>query len=63
LKDFFESGARLAWIIDLEAQRVEVCYSLTRRQLMGAGGYLEGEELLPGFRSPIAELFQPGDWE
>ncbi len=63
LKDFFESGTRLAWIIDLESQRVEVCYSLTRRRLVGVGGFLEGEDLLPGFRYPIASLFQPGDWE
>ena len=63
LEDFFESGTRVAWIIDLEARRVEVCSSLTRRQLIGVGGFLEGEELLPGFRYPIAELFQPWDWE
>lgn len=63
LKDFFESGTRVAWIVDLEAQRVGVCHSLTVRQLIGVGGFLEGEDLLPGFRYPIAELFQPWDWE
>jgi Uma2 family endonuclease len=63
LHDFFESGTRLAWIIDPEAQRVEVCHSLTQRQLIGSGGFLEGEDLLPGFRYPIAELFQEWDWE
>lgn len=63
LKDFFESGAGLVWIIDPETERAEVCHSLTRRQLIGSGGFLEGGGLLPGFRYPIADLFEKGDWE
>jgi len=63
LKDFFSSGARLAWIIDPEARHVEVCRSLTDRKLIGSGGFLEGEDLLPGFRFPISELFEEWDWE
>jgi Uma2 family endonuclease len=63
LKDFFESGTRLAWIIDPDAQLAEVCHSPTQRQLIGPGGFLEGEDLLPGFRYPIAELFQEWDWD
>lgn len=63
LKDFFESGAKLAWIIDPSAQRVEICHSLTQRKLVGSGGFLEGEDLLPGFRFPIADLFKEWEWE
>jgi Uma2 family endonuclease len=63
LKDFFESGAKLAWIIDPESRRVEVCHSMTQRQLVGCGGFLEGEELLPGFHYPISELFREWDWD
>jgi Uma2 family endonuclease len=63
LSDFFTSGSRLAWIIDPEAQRVEVCRSLTERRLIGSGGVLEGEDILPGFRYPIANLFKEWDWE
>ena len=63
LKDFFASGTRLAWVIDPEEQRVEVCHSPTRRQLIGSGGLLEGEDLLPGFQFPIADLFKEWDWE
>jgi len=62
LRDFFESGTRIAWVIDPEAQRVEVCHSLTSRQLVGSGGLLEGEDLLPGFSYPIADLFKEWDW-
>jgi Uma2 family endonuclease len=62
LRDFFESGTRVAWIIDPEAGRAEVCHSLTRRELVGSGGFLDGEDLLPGFSYPIADLFKEWDW-
>jgi Uma2 family endonuclease len=63
LKDFFESGTRLAWIIDPETQSVEVCTSPTQRKLIGSGGMLEGGEVLPGFSYPIADLFKEWDWD
>jgi Uma2 family endonuclease len=63
LDDFFASGARLAWIIDPQAQRVEVCRSLTDRMLIGSGGILDGEDVVPGFRYAIANLFREWDWE
>jgi len=63
LKDFFASGTQVAWVIDPERQRVEVCHSLTKRQLVGAGGLLEGEHVLPGFTFPVADLFKEWDWE
>jgi hypothetical protein len=53
----------VAWLIDPESRRAEVCHSLTQRQLIGRGGFLEGEELLPGIRYPIADLFTEWDWE
>jgi hypothetical protein len=31
--------------------------------LLGNGGILEGEDLLPGFRFAIAELFEEDDWQ
>jgi Uma2 family endonuclease len=63
LRDFFASGTKLAWIIDPETESVEICHSLTQRKLVGSGGFLEGEDLLPGFRYPIADLFKEWDWE
>ncbi|PWU12067.1 MAG: hypothetical protein C5B50_22185 [Verrucomicrobia bacterium] len=63
LKDFFSSGTRLAWIVDPENDCVEICHSPTDRQLIASGGFLDGEDLLPGFRFPIADLFKDWDWE
>jgi len=63
LNDFFASGARLVWIINPETQSVEVCPSPSKRELLGSGAFLDGEDLLPGFRYPIADLFAEWDWE
>jgi Uma2 family endonuclease len=63
LKDFFSSGTRLAWIIDPEVQRVEICRSPTERRSVRSDGFLDGEDLLPGFRYLIADLFKDWDWE
>jgi Uma2 family endonuclease len=62
LKDFFASGTRLAWIIDPEEKCVEVCRSPEDRALVGPDGFLDGTQLLPGFRHPIADLFGGWDW-
>jgi Uma2 family endonuclease len=63
LRDFFESGAQLAWIIDPETESAEICRSLTDRRLLGPGGELDGENVLPGFRCKLSELFAPWPWE
>lgn len=63
LRDFFGSGTQIAWIIDPEAERVEICHSETDRRLLGSGGFLDGESLLPGFRYAVADLFKAWDWD
>jgi Uma2 family endonuclease len=63
LRDFFESGAQLAWIIDPETESAEICRSMTDRRLLGPGGELDGENVLPGFRCKLSELFAPWPWD
>ena len=63
LKDFFASGTQIAWIINPDQECVELCYSLTRRKLLGPSASLDGEQLLPGFSYPIADLFKEWDWD
>jgi Uma2 family endonuclease len=62
LADFFASGTQLAWIIHPQEQFVEICHSPVQRKILGSGAVLDGEQLLPGFQYPIADLFQ-GDWD
>lgn len=52
LADRFTSGTQIAWIIAPDQQSAEVCHGLEQRRWIGPGGFLDGEHLLPGFRSP-----------
>jgi Uma2 family endonuclease len=62
LRDFFGSGTQIAWIVHPEEQFVELCHSLTDRQILGPGASLGGEHLLPGFSIPVADLFKGWEW-
>ncbi len=62
LADFFASGARLVWVVHPDDQLVEVCRSLTDRRMVGPAGILDGEDLLPGLRLPVSELFRGWEW-
>jgi len=63
MEDFFSSGTVLAWIMDPESKRVEVCHSLADGRWVGSDGFLNGEDVLPGFRHPVGDLFKAWDWE
>jgi len=63
LGDFFESGTLLAWIVDPDLKAAEICQSVSARRLIGSGGFLDGNEVIPGFRFAIADLFKNWDWE
>jgi Uma2 family endonuclease len=63
LEDFFGSGTQLAWIIHPEEQFVEVCHSPLQRKILGSGAVLDGEQVVPGFRFPVADLFAEWDWD
>jgi Uma2 family endonuclease len=60
-RDYFESGTQIAWILDPETESAEICYSLTNRRLLGPGGELDGESIVPGFRCKLSDLFE--SWE
>ena len=63
LKDFFANGTQIAWVIYPDEESVEVWHSLANRRRVGSDGWLEGEDLLPGFRYPVRDLFKGWDWE
>jgi Uma2 family endonuclease len=63
LQDFFSSGTQLAWIIHPDEQFVEVCHSPSARNIIGPGALLDGEQLLPGFQFPMADLFKEWEWD
>ena len=59
LREYFASGTRLAWIVDPKTKSVRVHTSPTgsTRLDLATRGVLDGGDVLPGFRLPLADLF------
>lgn len=59
LVDYFENGTRLAWVIYPNENYVLVYRSVQEPdRLLKSVDLLEGEEMIPGFTFPVANLFQ-----
>ncbi len=59
IDDYFRAGVKLVWVVYPALTIVQVYESLTRVYGVPADGVLEGGDILPGFRLPLAELFEP----
>lgn len=59
LKEYFQSGTRLAWVIDLETQTVAIYDKTpdTPSRVLVNTEVLDGGTVLPGFQIPVADLF------
>lgn len=58
-REFFESGTKLFWIVDPRKQIVTVYHSAEEDgQELGMDDYVDGEEVLPGFRLSIRTWFE-----
>jgi Uma2 family endonuclease len=58
LRDYFQYGVQLVWVISPEERLVYVYESPTRVRILAATDDLTGNAILPGFRIPLAPLFQ-----
>ena len=56
--EYLAAGVRLVWVIDPKQRRAAVHRSLTETHEIGEDGILEGEDVLAGFRCPLAELLE-----
>lgn len=55
--DYFTTGVRLVWEIDPEARTVTVYTGVNAFEALTAADTLDGGDVLPGFRLPLADLF------
>lgn len=55
--DYLEAGTRLVWVVDPDAQSVTVYRSLQSIRIFRADEELSGEDVLPGFRLKVSEIF------
>lgn len=60
--EYFESGAKLVWVINPEEMIVLVYHSPQPDKLLRTGEQLEGETVLPDFSFPVSELFEELDF-
>ncbi|MFQ5845492.1 MAG: Uma2 family endonuclease, partial [Planctomycetota bacterium] len=58
VRDLLEAGTRLAWVLDPETQTATIHRPGREAEHLPAEEYLDGEDVLPGFRCPLAEVFR-----
>jgi len=61
LDEYFRSGTRLVWYIDPKTRTARVFTSPESACEIDSQGVLDGGEVLPGFRLPLAEVFARAD--
>lgn len=61
--EYFESSSRLVWVINPDEETVLVYRGTTLDRLLKKTDFLDGEEVIEGFRLAIAELFTDLDFD
>ena len=59
ISEYFAAGVQQVWLVSPQAQTVSIYDSLTQVTILQAGNEITSPALLPGFRCPVAVLFQP----
>jgi Uma2 family endonuclease len=54
---FLQAGTRLIWFVDPERKTVMLFHPDIAPIMLREGDTLEGEDILPGFSIPVAEIF------
>ncbi|HEX6853638.1 MAG TPA: Uma2 family endonuclease [Candidatus Polarisedimenticolaceae bacterium] len=57
--DYLAAGSKLVWVVDPETKTVAVYRTLLAPRFLGADDVLDGEDVVPGFTLPVAEIFEP----
>ena len=55
--EYLGAGTRLVWVVDPGARAVSVYRSLSEVVTLREDGFLDGGDVLPGFRCPLSDLF------
>jgi len=61
VREYFEAGTRLVWLIDPRARTARVFTSAKESVLLKEDDSLDGGEVLPGFTLSLRELFELAD--
>lgn len=58
IREYFERGVRLVWIVDPEARTVTIYRSPDEGRVLHESAFLTGEDVLPEFRCRVGEIFE-----
>jgi Uma2 family endonuclease len=61
VEEYLRAGVRLIWLIHPEVRVIQVIRGDGSGYRLRAGDELSGEDVVPGFRCPVASLF-PAAW-
>lgn len=56
VRDWLDAGCRMVWVVDPATRMVSVYRSRAQIEVLGASDTLRGDDVLPGFSLPVAEL-------
>jgi Uma2 family endonuclease len=59
VRDYLDGGVPLLWVFDSDARTVAVFRPGQLVRFVDADGALDGEDVLPGFRLALADVFGP----
>ena len=54
--EYLDAGVPLVWVVDPKTRTATVYRSLTNVRMVVEDGDLDGEDILPGFRCPLADI-------
>jgi Uma2 family endonuclease len=57
VKDYLDAGTRLVWVLDPDASTITVSRPDGTAEVRRTEDALDGEDVLPGLRVPVCELF------
>ena len=58
MTEYLQNGARLGWLLDPTEKRVQIYRPGRRVEYRNNPEYLDGEDVLPGFRFNFQEILQ-----
>lgn len=58
VRDYFRAGVRVVWLVYPDLEVIHLFDSFQQIRVLTVGDDLDGGALIPGFRLPLAELFE-----
>ena len=62
IREYFKNDTALAWVIDPQQKLVYVYHRTGAAVVLRPGDFLMGEQVVPGFKIAVAELFEEFDF-